>query len=349
MTTLEAIEAPTATITVEPPTGRGFSPETVAAIKEHMKASELSFQALSKRSGLNVSILHECMSGKYKGRVEDKEAQVRAYLSVAKIQRQVPHGVFPTEITKQLFDAAANAKSRGLYVAVGLPGIGKTVAVNQYQEQDLTAIIVTARRGLRTTRGFLLRELRSRLTTWKWTRKDEREGTMSDDVLNRLRDSRRLIIADHADELTLDSLSFLLSLQEETSCSLLLVGAPRLHLRLEELASSGARGVASCLWSELRFTSTRSRNDAVDHLLDAVTPQHSDALRDAVRSAAVKNHGNLSTLAACINVATHLVESKGEPAPSAFDQSRFYLTGASTAAERLTLMEQRRAKALPSS
>jgi DNA transposition AAA+ family ATPase len=327
---------------VAPAEARGFSPETAAQIHQHRETSGLSWAHLSRAMGMSDGTLHQCVHGTYKGNPEAFEQKALSYFAMLQLRENAPHDIFETEIAKQFLEVVKAAKGSGEAVLVThLPGVGASIAATLYARNDSTAILITARRGIRSGRGAILHDLRRTLTRQKWRRKDERAGTLAEDVVRRLSGSGRVIVIDHADELTKDAISFILSIREETGCAVILMGAPRLHEKIEAVGEGDARPAAVGLWRELRFSSASALSAAIHNLCRVLAPEHAEDLRRPAYQAAREAHGNLRAIAQRLRLTVTL--TKGErPVATAWDHARLRLVSTTTAAERIGVMEHRR-------
>lgn len=324
---------------------RGFSGDVIAQIHEHRANTKPtpSWEELARGMGMSSGTLHQCVHGTYKGNPEPFEAKAISYFAMLQLRESAPHEIFPTAIANQFLEAVQAAKSSGeAVVVVHLPGVGASVTASLYARKDNTAILLTARRGIRSGRGAILHELRRALTRQKWRRKDERAGTMAEDVCRRLKGSGRVIIIDHADECSKDALALLLSLREETGCPLILMGAPRLHERIESVGEGEARPAAVGLWRELRFQSAASLTAAVHGLCRVLAPDHVENLQRQAYQAAKESHGNLRALSQRIRLAISIAEEKQLAIDVAFDHARLRLIACTSAEQRLYVMAQRR-------
>lgn len=322
---------------------RGFSAETATQIQEHRAKSNISWEALARAMGMSQATLHQCVHGTYKGQADSFEQKALSYFAMLQLREGAAHDIFETNICVQFLECVQCAKTSGEPVLVThLPGVGASSAAIFFARSDSTAILITARRGIRAGRGSILHELRRALTRQKWRRKDERAGTLGEDVCRRLKGSGRVIIVDHADELSKDALSFLLSVREETGCAIVLVGAPRLHERIESIGDDGARPAAMGAWRELRWKTSQTLSATVSKLLTVLAPDQAEPLRRLAYQAAKDSHGNLRALTQRIRLAVTLAEGGKLTPDVAFDHARHQLVATTTAAERLTVMVQRR-------
>lgn len=338
-TAMEAAEEARLSATTD---ARGFSPEVVAAIHEHRTKTNLSWSALARAMGMSDGTLHQCCSGSYKGNPESFEQKALSYFAMLQLRENAPHDIFETDIARQFLEAVGAAKSSGEAIIVThLPGVGASIAATLYARNDSTAILITARRGIRSGRGAILHELRRALTRQKWRRKDERAGTLAEDVCRRLKGSGRVLVIDHADECTKDALAFILSVREETGCAVILMGASRLHERIESVGEGESRPAAVGLWRELRFSSAAALTAAVNKLCQVLAPEHADALRKPAYAVAKESRGNLRALSQRLRLAVSLV-TKDRPAITAFEHARLQLVATTTATERLEIMTRRR-------
>lgn len=202
--------------------------EQLMAERKHTQA------AVARAIGISASALNQWLHGEYKGDVKGLEHALQGFLlrerERAKNKRsQLPFVMIST--AAKVFEAARMCHLDGeIGVVVGAAGIGKTTAIKEYAAQNSDVILVEA------DLGYTARDLFSELH-----RKCGFEGLgkinrMKDEVIDKLRDSGRLIIIDEAEHLPVRALDLLRRINDKAGVGILFCGLKRFmdNLRLKQ-------------------------------------------------------------------------------------------------------------------
>jgi len=193
-------------------------------LKQLMKRKKLSFATVSKSLGIARSRLNMWINANYPGDTVKIENAVRAFIEREKL-REAKHTIdfLQTSIARVVFEVAETCHIEGeIGVCYGLAGLGKTSAVKEYARLNPDVILIEADLGY--TARVLFSEIHKKLGF-------EGTGTthsMIVEIIDRLKDSGRLIIVDEAEHLPYKSLELLRRLHDKADIGILLTGMPRL-------------------------------------------------------------------------------------------------------------------------
>jgi hypothetical protein len=194
-----------------------------------------------------------------------------------------------TTVAKKVFEVARICHlDREIGVCYGPAGLGKTIAVKEYARAHTDAILIEADLG--HTAKALFSELHRILGM-------DGFGTvhqMFHDILEKLRDSGRLIIVDEAEHLPYKALELLRRVYDKAGIGIMLVGMPRLVSNLR-----GRRGEYAQLYSRVGIAARLEpiRPNDTRMIIESAMPDAKD-LGHAFHAAAQGNTRTLSKLIA---------------------------------------------------
>lgn len=209
-----------------------------AEILQIKDAAKATWEALGKETGIAYQTLQSWATGKYLGRVDRVNDQVRKYLA-ARAERLRTAASAPAEpdfVATPTAEAFMLLLRQAHYLptmvtAVGSPGVGKTTAATHYAQTTPNTFMVTALPGHPSGR-WLLEEL------GRVMRLTERGGSqrLASVIIERLRGARALIIVDEANHLATPTIDLLRSIHDQAKCGVALLGNERVLTRLEGTA-----------------------------------------------------------------------------------------------------------------
>lgn len=213
-------------------------------LKTWMEDNNVSVSAVSNSLGISPTAISQYLNEKYKGNTAKIEDAVHSFLDRQQEKASTPRrnlGFIPTSVARKVTEVAKICHLDGeIGVAYGNAGLGKTYAVKEYARQNSDVILIEADLGY--TARVLFRELHKRIGL-------EGSGTISDmmnDVIQKLKDSGRLIIIDEAEHLPYRALECLRRVYDKAGVGILLVGMPRLIHNLR-----GKKGEYAQLYSRV--------------------------------------------------------------------------------------------------
>ncbi len=240
-------------------------------LKQMMEERGLSLTAVSRALGFSIATLSQWQSGNYPGNVTKINNSVKSFLKRQKersktIKKNIEF--VKTTVSGKVFEVARVCHLDGeIGVCYGDAGLGKTVAIKEYVNQNPDVILIEADLGYTAKMVFV--ELHKRVGM-------DGRGLIHDlfeDVISRLRDSGRLIIIDEAEHLPYRALELLRRVYDKAGVGILLVGMPRLIANLR-----GKKGEYAQLYSRVGWTGR----------LESLKPHDTETI---VTSAIAKSNG----------------------------------------------------------
>jgi len=198
--------------------------QLVKELKELLKEKQYSIAVAAKAMDISKTTLHLWMNGKYSGNTDKVEDAVERFIEIEKLREgKVKLPFIVTSIVEDVFDIAKTCHVENeIGVCYGNAGLGKTFAVKRYALENPDVILVEADLGY--TPKVLFSEIHKKLGF-------DGFGTIHKmflDIIDRLKDSGRLIIIDEAEHLPYKSLELLRRIYDKAEVGILLVGMKRL-------------------------------------------------------------------------------------------------------------------------
>lgn len=202
--------------------------------------SEISNTDIAQGSGYTSGTISLFRNNKYSGNNADVAEKIEGYLNnlslVESNQTESELKFAPTQNSKAIFKLADYSLFQStIGVVTGIPGIGKTKAVKEYKKRNPTTILVEVPPLI--TPVSLLRLICSELNVPTISYKNEKSFNISKDILfnqiiQKLKGTRRLLIFDEGENLTVQCLEIVRRIQDFTGIGVLLSGTSRLLDRL---------------------------------------------------------------------------------------------------------------------
>jgi len=208
--------------------------ELVTDLEGCMARRRFTQSAVGRAIGFSDSALSQWRSGHYKGDVKKLEQAIKGFLQREQERagsRNLKLRFIMTSSAAKIFEAARMCHLDGeIGVVVGAAGLGKTTAVKQYALDNSDVILVEA------DLGYTARDLFAELH-----KKCGFDGLgsinrMKNEVIERLRDSGRLIIIDEAEHLPVRALDLVRRINDKAGVGILFCGLKRFmdNLRLKQ-------------------------------------------------------------------------------------------------------------------
>ena len=198
------------------------SGELISELEQFLEEKGCTQAAVGRGIGLSGSALSQWRQGKYPGDVKTLESAVTGFLQRDRDRRKTPKVKMPfamTSAARKVFEVATIAHLDGdIVVAVGDAGTGKTESVKEYAARNTGVILVEADLGY--TAKDVFKELHKKCGF---------DGTgsinkMKEDLIEKLKDSGRLIIVDEAEHLPVRALDLLRRLNDKAEVGILFCG-----------------------------------------------------------------------------------------------------------------------------
>jgi len=222
---------------------------------------DLTTTSVARSVGMSTATISQWLNHKYNGDVEKVCDAVKKFIDLyhdRKASRQQGRYRKPafvqTSVSTKIFEVAKLCQIDGdIGVAIGEPGIGKTVSVEAFAAQNSGVILLEADPGMPVKACFA-----------KMQRQFGGDGygtayTLFEDVLVRLNNSGRLIVIDEAEHLPHGALELLRRLHDKAGVGILLVGSPVLLGKLR-----GCRGQYTQLYSRVGVLASLKPINAAD-------------------------------------------------------------------------------------
>ena len=194
--------------------------KTKAELKELMNSYDLTNSYVAKATGLSPATVSRWINNSYNA--DDKNVIEKINNFIKREKARYNNWTLPIKdisILQFVTEVARLCHTRGrIGVCVGAAGLGKTVAAKLYVEKYMDAILIESNYSY-TARSILL-ELHDKLGL---SCKGSAYSLMKE-VIDKLKDSGRLIIVDEAENLRREALEITRAIHDKTNVGLLLIG-----------------------------------------------------------------------------------------------------------------------------
>lgn len=203
--------------------------ETVTALIDDGVTSQ---STISKESGISKTAISQFLKGAYPGNNEKLAGELNNWLAMRQQKTTalptVP-GFIETSTVKQIWNALQYAQiANSISIVYGNPGVSKTKAIREYQHRNNNVWIVT----ISPSRNSVLECLFEIALELGIHNAPRRKGPLSRLISHKLEGTNGLIIIDEADQLNLEAIEELRSIQERSEVGLSLVGNHQVYSNL---------------------------------------------------------------------------------------------------------------------
>jgi len=215
-------------------------------VKDHIQQYTLTYRAIGAQIGAADSTVSEVLNDKYKGDTDAILRKLNAWVDDDEKRRKriKPLGFYETSVFRAARDAAAiakkNARTQGqtsvndeqarIVLAVGPSGCGKSVAAKALHAYDPNSLYVRIRQRAGTDTG--LAKMIAESANWRGR---PGNATTIEFVVEKLRNSARLLIVDEAHRLSPSGYELLRDLADECGIPILLLGTDKIRRRVDSL------------------------------------------------------------------------------------------------------------------
>lgn len=261
----------------------------------------LTMSVLATELGVSATRVNKYLVGKPEGNVEELEARIADLLKAASTRMVNDIAPFETNVTqtiKATFELIRKTNDVGLIS--GPAGVGKTMSVRMYLETHPTTLAISVPRWLRNEAGF---------TSLLFNAGDNRDWNgitpRAVYLVNRLRNSNRLIIIDNAQRLTAGARAFIFDFHDETGCPIAMLGNPEVLHAIRKVDQHFSR---IGIYQEVKIAD-KSVKIYAKAMVDAIVKNPAEGLYE-VASAVTEERGHLRALKKQLLLALDLAETK---------------------------------------
>lgn len=262
-------------------------------LQELMSRRNLSQLSVARAVGKSAAVINQYLQGKYSGDVESVNELITGFIQRERERAKAKPlnlGFVSTFSARKGLEVIAFAHAESdICVLSGAAGVGKTVILREYSNRNRDAILIEADPGY--TARVLLEELCNRLGVSKRGNIHD----LSENCVQALRGSGRLLMIDEAELLPYRALEVLRRLHDKTGIGIVLAGMPRLLINLR-----GKRGEFAQLYSRvglaLPLGDALSREDFDQITLSMMPEATEESVKDALYTSAKGNARRLGKL-----------------------------------------------------
>ncbi|MBQ2872341.1 AAA family ATPase [bacterium] len=206
-------------------------------IRDLISSKKVLAKTIAKGVNVSSSTISLYLSSNYNGDVVTLENELKKYLGFFNKREETDNKSLKfceINTVKKIFNAANMCQLKGkMGVCYGLPGIGKTTAINEYQ-RTLTGVIVVDPIENTSVRA-VLQDIADQLKLNYYQNITLEEFTSN--VIKKLEKNKHLIIIDEAENLKVDIFKILRKIHDKTnnSCGILFVGTYELFELLKKV------------------------------------------------------------------------------------------------------------------
>lgn len=242
-----------------------------AEVRLIMTQEGLSQAAIAREAGIAYGTFTPWMGGTYKGKTAEIARSVQRWLETRRERKQTA-AILPkapefvaTPTADAIMNVLAFAQSAPDFaVVVGGAGIGKTMAIEEYQKRSSNVFVMTAEPVLSSPNNMLSAladaiGVVERRSTW-----------ISRAICNRLRGAAALIVIDEAQHLSSAALDQLRTIQDLAKCGVAVAGNESVYSRLQGSGEARSSQFAQ-LYSRvgMRVTQPKPRAKDICQLIEA--------------------------------------------------------------------------------
>lgn len=278
-------------------------------LDELLSRLNMSASEFARMADLSDTILSPWRKGKYTGDVPAVESKISTAIKRLRTSGRLQKQIVETPLTKFVSAVAARLIRSGITGMIfGNHGIGKTCAAMTFSIAEPTAIFLQTTRWNNTVHG-VERMMMDNFSIPAWQKSGKCRG---DFIAEKLSGSRRLIIIDGADNLTINAKHWLLDLAALTGSPVLFICGPGIGAKAHPFLADAR--LLNAISMAVEITLSPSDNETTANAIFATWPAWLPTL-----SAIVTSHG-IGRAAAVAALAKDMTDT-GEPTITAIHKS----------------------------
>ncbi|MGU9776165.1 AAA family ATPase [Salmonella enterica] len=216
----------------------------ISTLADFMQAKGLNQSQVARAIGKSPSVINQFLQGKYAGDVSAIETDINNFIRRQREKeaaKKAPIKFIETETAMGGLKVCSLAHTEcDINVIYGEAGMGKTMILSEYANNDSSVILIEADPGY-TTRAVL-----ERLCQQLGAKKTGSIHEVMDECIDKLRGSERLLLIDEAENLPYRALETIRRIHDKAGVGVVLAGTPRLITNLK-----GRRGEYKQLYSRV--------------------------------------------------------------------------------------------------
>jgi Uncharacterized ATPase, putative transposase len=203
-------------------TDQSYDEALIKKLSDYLKKNGISQTRAALGIGIGASTLSQYLGRNYPGDVAEMERKIRTWLASQERKAEKPHVDFVETATVRSIWRAIEIAQDGedISLVVGEAGTGKTLAAQRYCELNPQAIFVEI--GSIRNQTMVVRAVARALELPL----SASAGETAEAIIDRLRDTGKVIVVDEADQLSYSTLNTLRRISDLARCGLVFIGLP---------------------------------------------------------------------------------------------------------------------------
>lgn len=218
---------------------------SIALLQQYMQQQQLNQSQVATQLNVSTATISQYLHGKYAGDVSklDKAIEQLVERQIEKAKTEVKTDFVYTSTAKKILELCNLAHVHSdIRLVIGEAGLGKTMALHHYAKQNRNVILLEIEPTYSVK--VLLEELCAKLGIV--VSRNNHDNMRA--IIEKLKDSERLLIVDEAELLAYKSLEVLRRIHDKAGIGMVLAGLPRLRANLR-----GSKGEYRQLYSRVGF------------------------------------------------------------------------------------------------
>lgn len=278
---------------------------SIELLKQHIESTGLSQAAVAKQLVKSPATINQYLKGTYKGDVTAIDEAVAELVARHQVKSVASDFVATASATRILEVCDMAHRLSCMNMIVGDAGLGKTEALKQYAATTKNVLFIE------TDTTYSVRMLLSEICRVLGIVAPRGNPSMMSAIIDRLRDSKRLLIIDEAELLNYRALETLRRIHDKTNIGIVFAGMPRLRANFR----GGAGGDYKQLYSRIHHLHPMDANLSkadIGMMCEAAlgTSDFNDCLNEVC-------HGNARRLKMLISGVKYVAELNDAPVSEA--------------------------------